>query len=1181
MFSYVAKTLLSKTLRTFLRTYLDDIELEGINWNNDTTTTANNNKNNNSGGSGSGGWDIQLSNVKLREGMELVKLPGKRRRTVIVTKRVKKKEQRDNNNINNRNATTTDEDDMVDQTPRISNRKQKLSLERKDEPFDMNAVELPLNNNQSITQSAIEKDEDIHQHDAKNATATLDESTIQRFFSDDYTDPGYFSSNPPTPKQTRTGFCGLPMKSVICNTNDDNNHNEGKKKKSSSHLAKIQKYSTDYKNAENQDYDQEIRSHDGSRSVSFDESSIDNNRLERSEYKIAPPPDLRPPHLIDFAPGGITNNEDDDESSYIEVEEECIVEDDMALVVGAGGVIGTLNIRVVDKELHITVEDAHLILEVVPKENVNSSENGNVNVSSSNSPTKAVKQPKTVERSSSSSTNVSEKKMNEESATIGGKVKQKSVFAKLLSMIPMLFLRDCRVTLILPEEEVDSSREDDSNHNDDESSNNVDEGDNCTVFEVGIDFLSVASGDDFMDVFKRNTVDTPPHKKAGRDKPEIEARCGQHSNYVYERRLLRTGKGPEGGIWLKIHRPSSSDIVYGRKKRPNYNPSDEQRWARRRFLDSSQAFCFRCSGIDLHARIVLEKRKPVDEEVKNILSDEFEDYTIDSMLFGVDYIDGAALTRHANNKQRKLLEQKTQMIDNLEASESNIDTNGIEIIPMSSNFHWLAQNCHRTGCITSHIPLGECVNCWNTCIDRPESTSPHSSMDDSMPLPGSVFCLSITDPIEMNVDRNHLDAFGYMLSLFTAKSTKVESNSSQVKQQKAPKRDDVVPLQDHPAIARNIKSNAFPSYMKPDAIFISDIYVAKITVRIHALRPKPENDLGLRFGFWELNASSICCEDQQVDCDEMQLRDMIFHVGSLRCIDYKGTCDRRIAEFGPVSGIPPRPRNHSQNDVYIPFTAPRLLELPPPAAFDDVGTSTMYALHSRVILRGGPKGGKFVSFKTGTFCVDMDRSFVDSLSAALSEAKLIIIGKEEREPTKQSENKSEASTKKDKPLWLIQAATKGGSLSYQPLVKVKLPASRYQAKTSSVDGFSLNTFLNGLGVEYGKSLVELPAPTSLVPLSALPESLRLHVLLYLDDLTPLEKALKIKKKKKKSTSAFLRSHAVSKKLATLQPTFNKHASTEEETHHRNDLLSRLQSLDVESLEALLAIHDSFPKKTKG
>jgi hypothetical protein len=987
------------------------------------------------------------------------------------------------------------------------------------------------------------------------------------------------------------------MKSVICNTtnDDDNNYGDDGKKKSSSHLAKIHKYSTDYKNAaSNEDYDQEVRSHDGSvRSVSFDESSIDNNRLERSNYKIAPPPDLRPPHLSDFLLDDDATSNEDDESSYIEVEEECIVEDDMALVVGAGGVIGTLNIRVVDKELHITVEDAHLILEVVPKENV-SAENGNVKVSSSNSPTKAVKQPKTVERSSStSSTNLSEKKMNEENATIGDRVKQKSIFAKILSMIPMLFLRDCRVTLILPEEEVDSSREDDSNNNDDESSNNVDEGDNCTVFEIGIDFFSVASGDDFMDVFKRNTVDTPPHKKADNrrggkksvssditPKPDIEARRGQDSNYVYERRRLRTGKGPEGGIWLKIHRPSSSDIVYGRKKRSNYNPSDEQRWARRRFLDSSQAFCFRCSGIDLHARIVLEKRKPVDEEVKNILSDEFEDYTIDSMLFGVDYIDGAALTRHANNKQRKLLEQKTPMNDNLEASESNIDSNGIEIVPMSSNFHWLAQNCHRTGCRTSHIPLGECVNCWNTCIDRPESASLPSSMDDSMPLPGSVFCLSITDPIEMNVDRNHLDALGYMLSLFTAKPSKGEGNRSQEKQQKAPKWEDVVLRQDDPAIAGSIQSNAFPSYMQPDAIYISDIFIAKVTVRIHALRPKPENDFGLRFGFWELNASSICCEDQQVDCDEMQLRDMTFYVGNLRCIDYKGTSERRIAELGPVSGLPPRPRNHSQNDVYIPFTGPRLLELPPPAAFDDVGTNTMYAIHSRVILRGGPKEG-FASVKTGTFCVDMDRSFIDSLSAAVSEAKLIIIRKEEREPIKQSENKSEATTKKDKPLWLIQAATKGGSLSYQPLVKVKLPASRYQAKTSSVDGFSLNTFLNGLGVEYGKSLVELPAPLSLEPLSALPESLRLHVLLYLDDLTPLEKALKIKKKKKKSSSAFLRSHAVSKKLATLQPTFNKHASTEEETHRRNDLLSRLQSLDVESLEALLAIHDSFPKKKKG
>jgi hypothetical protein len=1159
MFSYVAKTLLSKTLRTFLRTYLDDIELEGINWS--STVDQKNNSGNNSrqgSGSSSSGWGVQLSNVKLREGMELVKLPGKRKRTVIVKKKVKRSN-KENKTQSPSSATKAAEAAETD-TPRASNRR-KINLDRKNVPFE---AELPLFNTNE--QPPLEEES----NDADdNIIVTIDETAVQpqqpyhrdRVFSEDYSDNGYLSSNPSTPKQSRSGFCGIIPTAICKNNGNSINH----------HFSKIQKYSAD----EISPFDDDDQRSLGSRSVSFDESSIDNHKNER-DYYLAPPP---PCNLTDL-PLDDDNYDDNDQESYIEIEEECIVEDDMALVVGAGGVIGTLNIRVVDKELHITVEDAHLILEVMPKEVVSETK--------ASSPSKASK-PVTVERTTSTSSEAdlaSATSKNDENTTIGEKVKQKSMFAKILSMIPMLFLRDCRVTLILPEE-VDSSGEGDEN---DEASN--DSCDNCIVFELGIDFLSVTSGDDIVDVFQRNTADTPPskpHRRGGNSVPnenqrasaERDTRHGQDSNYIYERRRIRTGKGPEGGLWLKIHRPNASDIVYGRKKRSNYSPTDKQKWARRRFLDSSQAFCFRCSGIDLHARLVSEKREAVDEDPKNILSDEFEDYTMDSMLFGVDYIDPASITRHAN-KQKMLIEQRTTpAVDKLKTSERNVDSNGIESIPFSSNFHWIAQNRHRSGCPTSYIPLEECVQCWNTCIEKPSSSS---TMDTSMPLPGSVFSLSITDPIEMSVDRNHLDALGYLLSMFisTTNPNKSEDDNNQA---------DMMPAQEEVGLPQRNKTpvegfdiDSFPSYMQPDSIYISDIHILQLTIRIHALRPSPENDFGLRFGFWELNATSLCCEDQQIDSDELKLSDMTFYIRSLKCLEYKGTCEHSIITVGPVTGLPAKSLN-GQNEVFVPYpsTASQILEVPLSSAFD-VDMDSSYAVHARLIHRGASKDklrkqNGFVTLKTGTFHVDIDHSLIGSITSAVNEAKLILVGEQEKATTKPSlESKIASSKLKAEPLWLLQVATKGGNLSYQSLVKVKLPASRYQAKNGT-DGFSLETFLNGLGVEYGQSSLETPMPTSLASISVLPESLRLHILLYLDDLSPLEEALKIKRKKK--TSAFLRSHTVSKKLSKLQPTAFKRRmiSVKEETHRRNDLLSRLQSLDVESLEALLAIHDSFPKKT--
>ena len=1157
MFSYVAKTLLSKTLRTFLRTYLDDIELEGINW----SSTVDNNTNN------AAGWGVQLSNVKLREGMELMTLPGKRKRTVIVAKKVKKTRRNERGNTYSPSPSGGAE---VEETPRTSNVRQIIDLGRKDEPFQ---AELPFHQPQqqqqqskNIIASPLTNNQDI-------IIPTLDEAAImqnslhrERALSEDYSDSGYRSSAPPTPKQY--GFCGISCS----NNNGTKSH-------------KISNCSSADPSASFDDNFQKI---DGSsiRSVSFDDSSIENNKskIER-DYFVPPPPPLPDSESHTDNVSDVSLGDDDDQSLYIEIEEECIIEDDMALVVGSGGVIGALNIRVVDKELHITVEDAHLILEVMPKEDV--SDKGNMVPSPNNKA--AAKKPATVESSASSynSTKADLKKNDEDKDTIGETIKKKSTIAKILSMIPMLFLRDCRVTLILPEE-VDPSR----GAGDDESTH--DSIDNCTVFELGIDFLSVSSGDDFMDVFfKQNTAENAspplqPHRRGSNSSASPEnstvhsehgtIRPGKDSNYVYERRRLRTGKGPEGGIWLKIYRPKSSDIVYGRKKRSNYTPLDKQKWARQRFLDSSQAFCLRCSGIDLHARYVIEKRREVDKEIKSILSDEFEDYTIDSMLFGVDYIDPATITRHAN-RQRMFVEQiNTPASNNLAVSASNIDSNGIESISLPSNFHWIAQRCHRIGCSTSHVPLEECAWCWNTCIEKPLSSS--TKMDSFMPLPGSVFSLSIIDPIEMSVDRNHLDAFGYLLSLFTANtmSDRNDDNINQVKQNKVTKREEGGQSRRDSTIGESFDNNAFPSYMQPDAIHISDIYVRNFTMRFHALLPRPGNDFGLRFGFWELNATSICCEDQQVDSDELKFRDMTFHIGSLKCIEYKGTCERNIVTLGPVSALPSK---LTLNDVYIPSTASQILELHSPPAFFDVGMDSSYAVHAKLIHREGPKDEKcngFVSLKTGSFDIDLGDFFIEGLKAAANEANLIIVGERQSEATERSEKNSTASKSKDDSIWLLQVATKGGNLSYHPRVKVKLPASSYQAKKCS-DGFSLNTFLTGLGVEYGKSLFKSPTPQSLSLLSVLPESLRLHVLLYLDDLAPLEKALKIKKKK--NTSAFLRSHTVSKKLSKLQPSSNQRTSIEEETHRRNDLLSRLQSLDVDSLEALLAIHDSFPKKTEG
>jgi hypothetical protein len=67
MLKYAAMSLLSRTLQTFLYKYLLDVDVEGVAL--PSFLDAD----------GHSGWGVRLCNVRLREGVELMTLPGKRK----------------------------------------------------------------------------------------------------------------------------------------------------------------------------------------------------------------------------------------------------------------------------------------------------------------------------------------------------------------------------------------------------------------------------------------------------------------------------------------------------------------------------------------------------------------------------------------------------------------------------------------------------------------------------------------------------------------------------------------------------------------------------------------------------------------------------------------------------------------------------------------------------------------------------------------------------------------------------------------------------------------------------------------------------------------------------------------------------------------------------------------------
>ena len=568
MFSYVAKSLLSKTLKTFLRKYLEEIEFESI-------TYGSNSSNSDAAGSG---WGVRLSNVKLREGMELIKLPGKRKRTVVVKKKVKRRKKK-------KSSKSKKAVESVDGAP-----KQKL------DELKQQAAARPGRVRRSSSQGSISVPipgvaKPIHianQHAVQPSQNSHTENKKRSMSSGSEFD--YFSSAPSTPVQQRTVIC-TPL--GMCSSSRHRT-NESADKLPDLKQIPVLPFDDEYDGTTTQDANQQLNA--GQKVVS-------------EPIELGPNIELAQDSIFRKNLSAQCSDDDSDgyasEDSVIEVEEERIIEDTMTLVVGAGGAIGTLNIRLVGKELHVTVEDAHLIIEALPM----ASDNGQSDETTSvlNGESKGhLRSDSTVSEASVDS--IPDTSPSVDSATIGEKVKKKSMFARYLSMIPHLFLRDCRVSLILPGE---------SEFNDDDSKTNS-VGD-CTVFECGIDFLSVTSGDDFIDVLRLDTGDSA--EKPSPQSAPLPAKS--NTNNVFSRKRIRTGKGPEGGLWMKIHPPNN---VHMRPQR------DHHVWARQKYLDSSAGFCFRCSGLDLHARMLIEVKDGVDEEIAAAWSSEYDDYTMDSMV---------------------------------------------------------------------------------------------------------------------------------------------------------------------------------------------------------------------------------------------------------------------------------------------------------------------------------------------------------------------------------------------------------------------------------------------------------------------------------------------------------------------------------------------------------------------
>lgn len=829
----------------------------------------------------------------------------------------------------------------------------------------------------------------------------------------------------------------------------------------------------------------------------------------------------------------------------------------------------------VGKELHVSVEDAFLVVEVCQKPDEPENE------SDAEKAAEGAKSESTKGKDSAADKKKPASKKAAKDMTVGERVLENSAIARALSAVPHLFLRDCCVRLVVRGSEVTN-----------ETNEEISEKD--SVVDFGVELLSVTSGEDFLahiraelDDSRTSFADEPAQRTTVSSHRSLSSFAsfdeGSDNEFIVKR--IRTGRGPEGGIWLKVFPPGR--IRNRRLSDAGSDDSDTCRWARDRWMTNSQFCFFRCSGLDVLSRLYVGKQEAESNEYWF-----YDEFIVDTMLVGVDYVapgPAPSLPPLDPNADKDALEAMQAMS---EANAYVTDGNGIQSIRLKSVFHKVARGLQPTVCKAGHLPCETCSECW-TGNGASAETLDHR-LDSSTPLAGVVFNLSLNDPLEINVDRAVLEVIGQLQSYFSKKSTlsepeaSVEEPEAEVELSSSMHGGGMcMPSQrQRSKITENVM-DSFPSYMQPENIEITGLHLAKIVVRIHVMRSDGVFDGGLSFCYWEAQTRCITM-DLQTLSSEKKLQDILVDIGEFTAVEYKGIGSDQLISLGlPHPEVSSSDSNSSHSPKSSsrppwPSTACALLGIPVPIETIHYESRERHALQIRYTAFSGSNADEdrsVVNVRVGVTSVDMPFKTKDAIYSVISESKRSVFGtleegvkqKTNDESTNETPKRQEEMPKSS--LLKCQVRVDGGRLNVYPVVNLCLPPSTFFAERSSLCGLFFETMLQRVEFAYGERAKVLKSRRgSLSRLAALPEGIRLRILLFVNDLGPLEIALGLKHE----PNSFLRYRGVNKAIVKVAKRSSKLKRKKSRScitsERREEMLAELLSLNDTALQDLWSLH---------
>ena len=828
-----------------------------------------------------------------------------------------------------------------------------------------------------------------------------------------------------------------------------------------------------------------------------------------------------------------------------------------------------------------------------------------------------------------------------------------NILARYLSILPNLFLRDVRIRLIIRNDDDDDDDNDETQHPYDSHLNGDDTNRRSkdTVIEVVIGLFSVNDGKDFLLNFAgevENDVDDDYENTTASDvdvdddlaghmeptkvdgmtstapssgaTPTIAtygtANTGNTNEFLTKR--VRTGRGPEGGIVVRIYPGPYDDR--DRTTLATSSGSTNVRWAHETWQNSTEYVFVRCSGLDVQAQIFLGTKKEIAIHNYGYYSEDvpYNDFTVDAMLFGVDYIvpgPQPPLPKISNVPQVLPNPSDAETWATTGSTTTFVaDTNGIQSCRIPSPFHKVARGFIPHHCMGTHLPSEPCHRCW---IKEGGASSPHI-LDASTPLAGFIAHVSVRDPLEINVDRYNLSVLGRLIKIFSKQNNTIATGTSNDDFDGDQNSTSEIPvgsghsIKSHTSMpnmlpmsyqsiddsgrstisGRRISKTqslkkldevtiktAFPVYMKPEKVQIIGFHIADVRFRVHALRRNRDLEYGRSYSYWDVAAKCTTLDFQNLSATERPFQDIRLDIAHLTVHQLKGVDQKQIISLGV------RPRNVEFDDVTIdtfvntainrirttwPTTSAAIMDIVPPLESMRYADREYHGLQLRYLAVLDPsesvnRSRKDVNIRVGPAVVDVEFRIKDEIAVVIGEAVASVIGPPKPFPTPSTAKPTDSILK-------YKVISDGGRVDLKPLISADLPRTVSQGEISKRAGFSVEAFLDEFRIAYGR-----PSPVrmldhglSLQQLANLPDNVRLRVLLFLKDLKPLESALGLPN----TPNSFLRCRAVNNGIVQMA---DSHHSTNLSSDdfgesRRQSLIGELLSLDDDTLDNMLLAH---------